>query len=1595
MATIYNMKGTLFPSFSIGKKGTTILQGTAVPTGALGADGDLYIQHGATGVQQKLFQRLAGTWSAFQYNSVRLDQLNALTPTANSFVGTDAQGLVIRNVNQTRATLGLGTAASLDAGIAAGNVPVLGGDGKLTAQVMPAFSITDVTVVTTNAQRDALIVQSGDIAINTTEGLTYIYDGSTWRVIGYASSVQGIQGVNGVKAGVVSLDTTDILSGVFTTQRGGTGFASFAKGDLLVGTAGASLGKLSVGVDGKILTLSNGTPVWGDVVASQIAYTPTGAPHSVATTVQTALAELAGNRSFVRASNANPTNTDVTGYSKGDLWVNTLTQQTFIAGVSDTDLVWLEIPRPALLDKLVVVSPAGSDTRDGSFNSPVSTIGKAMTMVSTGGAILAMPGTYVENVSVNKPNVCLYGNNVTVQGSFSVPLSASGFLSRGVKYTNGAGLPVSVSGLNLSNVRFIDSIIEASSSSDYALSLQDKLGTGIQFINCSIRGVIRNTNTGTSPVTVCGCDGGFGVEMSNGVLSITGADEMAPIVHTGGALRLRNVGRILKDVSAQSIVSVATTGIIDLDNVSVRQPDGTWGSINFGACTFAMNDVDRDPTQNFNEAKRSYGRNGRDIHAAYSSTSYRADNPSITGHLTGLDSALGSVLGAAVKTFNDLHDTLDYTPADLNRVVKVNGDGTGINFGYVLGTASQNNTGDFATAAQGTRADTAVQHAELSVVGTAGNGSFLKLSDAPSNTYEGAARQLVRVRADEAGLEFAGPLGATAYSNEYGDLNSLPTLGTAAAKDYGDSAGQLPMLDANGKLNPSTMPALAITDVFVVADYAERDALTVQGGDVAKVTLTGQTFIYDGMQWVEMTSPSAVNSVNGKSGTIVLVGGDINVQRSGINYTAAADSIVDHFAGIDLALALLASKAELTSLHEEVSATYQTIESADEFRTEVYDTFQTQADAADEYTRVVATYETKQDATAAADLATLTYETKADAATEHQRVLDTYETLASAQADRDAATATFATKSDAEARIELEDATFATKAEALADRDAATATYYTKTEATAEHQRVQDTYYTRAEAQADGSAASGSYETKTDADAFRATVADTYETKTHASTTYETKADAATSASAAAAFNDTTYETKTHASDTYDTKTHVAATYETKTDAATAASFNATTYETKTHASDTYTTKTDAAATYETKTHASDTYAAKTDVAANYVAKAAFTAAGDLLVGTGAATFTKLGKGSNSQVLSVDANGMVVWAALPAYATSLAALTDVVLTSPVNGQALVYNGTKWVNTTINTSSATGDKITTGTTSVQTAEVANAVTVNANGKRVAHFLGGTSTGGDRLNVTSDSGKIALGTANTAGTGAVDLEFNAQGAGQVRFNLSGTASMRSGAGEALTIQPGDASTGNGVALTLIAGAATANGANGGDLILTAGTPGSGGTAGQIKISAGYVPTSVDSVITKSYVDNRRLDQLAPPTAAVNANGQFINNVRDPVLDGDAANRKFVVSRGSQFEVSLVSTSAVYDVAVTEHVILVKRNTLATTTVRLPVSGSVSVGKTYTIKDARGNSDAYALTIQGISGETIDGAATQVINQPYESITVIWNGAEWNII
>ena len=113
-------------------------------------------------------------------------------------------------------------------------------------------------------------------------------------------------------------------------------------------------------------------------------------------------------------------------------------------------------------------------------------------------------------------------------------------------------------------------------------------------------------------------------------------------------------------------------------------------------------------------------------------------------------------------------------------------------------------------------------------------------------------------------------------------LSKISDAGSAASKSVGTAAGNVPVLDSNGKLDTNILPALAISETHVVADQTAMLALDAQEGDIAIRTDGTGSWILTASpastlaNWKQLSAPTdLVTSVNGKTGTVTLTTGDI------------------------------------------------------------------------------------------------------------------------------------------------------------------------------------------------------------------------------------------------------------------------------------------------------------------------------------------------------------------------------------------------------------------------------------------------------------------------------------------------------------------------------------------------------------------------------------------------------------------------------------------------------------------------------------------------------------------------------------------------
>lgn len=124
-------------------------------------------------------------------------------------------------------------------------------------------------------------------------------------------------------------------------------------------------------------------------------------------------------------------------------------------------------------------------------------------------------------------------------------------------------------------------------------------------------------------------------------------------------------------------------------------------------------------------------------------------------------------------------------------------------------------------------------------------------------------------------------------------LSKISDAGTVASLDTGISAGNVPVVGENGKLNEAIIPAVAITDTFVVDSQSAMIALNAQQGDIAIRTDINKSFVLSKTpastlsNWVELLTPTdAVSSVNGMQGEVVLTTSNVS-EGSNLYFTTA------------------------------------------------------------------------------------------------------------------------------------------------------------------------------------------------------------------------------------------------------------------------------------------------------------------------------------------------------------------------------------------------------------------------------------------------------------------------------------------------------------------------------------------------------------------------------------------------------------------------------------------------------------------------------------------------------------------------------------
>ena len=157
---------------------------------------------------------------------------------------------------------------------------------------------------------------------------------------------------------------------------------------------------------------------------------------------------------------------------------------------------------------------------------------------------------------------------------------------------------------------------------------------------------------------------------------------------------------------------------------------------------------------------------------------------------------------------------------------------------------------------------------------------------------------------------------------------AVDALGTASTCNTGTGEGNVPIINSNGKIYTSIIPQIAITDTFTAANETEMLALDVQKGDICVRTDENKTYILQNspasqrQNWIELATPTdSVQSVNGKTGTVVLNHDDVGAVQANSAITGATKCKITYDSK-----GLVTAGADLSASDiPDISGTYETI----------------------------------------------------------------------------------------------------------------------------------------------------------------------------------------------------------------------------------------------------------------------------------------------------------------------------------------------------------------------------------------------------------------------------------------------------------------------------------------------------------------------------------------------------------------------------------------------------------------------------------------------------------------------------------------------
>jgi len=273
---------------------------------------------------------------------------------------------------------------------------------------------------------------------------------------GTVTSVDASGGTTGMTftGGPITVSGTLTMSGTLATANGGTGFTTYAAGDLIYASAINTLSKLTAGTNGYVLTLASGVPTWAASAGGVTSFSAgsTGLTPSTATTGAITLAGTLAVANGGTNTTATATANGVT-YGTGTAYAFTAagtTGQVLIATTSSAPS-WGQVSLTAGVTGTLPIANGGTNSTAtataGGIGYGTGTA-HAYTAAGTSGQVLTSNGvsapTWASAGATGVTSVAstFTGGIVSVSGT---PITSTGTLAYTVAGTSG-GIPYFSSG---------------------------------------------------------------------------------------------------------------------------------------------------------------------------------------------------------------------------------------------------------------------------------------------------------------------------------------------------------------------------------------------------------------------------------------------------------------------------------------------------------------------------------------------------------------------------------------------------------------------------------------------------------------------------------------------------------------------------------------------------------------------------------------------------------------------------------------------------------------------------------------------------------------------------------------------------------------------------------------------------------------------------------------------------------------------------------------------------------------------------------------------------------------------------------------------